>query len=91
MKQKTISGRIKAGTALEIQFLKREMGINQTAVIESAIHHLYQETKAKKPTLSRYELFKKSGFIGGIEAEPDLSVSYKKKYAAYLQKKHARS
>lgn len=90
MKQKTISGRIQADTAMEIQFLQRELGINQTAVIESAIHRLYQETQATKSALSRYERFKKSGFLGGIEAEPDLSVSYKKKYDEYLQEKHAR-
>ncbi|MCE5317008.1 MAG: hypothetical protein LLG04_06545 [Parachlamydia sp.] len=88
MKQQTISSRIKTETALEIQFLKKELGINQTSIIESAIHHLYQETKQKKKQ-SRYELFKKSGFIGAIKAEPDLSVNYKKKFADYLSEKYA--
>jgi hypothetical protein len=90
-KAKTVSSRISAETIMEIQFLKKELGVNQTAVIQSAIHHFYQETKAKKPSSTRYELFEKAGFLGTVKAEKDLSETYKEKLADYLKEKHAQS
>lgn len=86
---KTISGRINAETATEIQFLKKELDLNQTAVVQSAIHLLYQQTRAKKTKLTRFEKFKKTGFLRAIQAESDLSETYKEKYDEYLKKKHA--
>ncbi|MBS0656604.1 MAG: hypothetical protein JSR46_12565 [Verrucomicrobia bacterium] len=78
-KTKTVSSRISAETIMELRFLKRELGVNQSVVIQSAIHHFYQETKAKKPGFTRYELFEKTGFLGTVRAEEDLSETYKEK------------
>lgn len=89
MKEKSISSRVTPNTFMEIQFLKRELGINQTEIVQNAIHLLYQTTKTEKPKLTRYELFEQSGFLGAIEAEKDLSETYKQKLDVYLKKKYA--
>ncbi len=91
MKYKTISGRITEETALELHFLRNELGTSQTEILETAIHKLYVEAKAMKPKLSRYEFLKQSGFVGSVEAEPDLSSNYKNVIYDYLLKKHGRT
>lgn len=85
---KTISSRVKDDTLMEIQFLKKELGVNQTAVIQSAIHFFYQTTKSKKPKTSRYKMFEQAGFIGAIKEKRDLSETYKQEIDEYLKNKH---
>ncbi len=88
MTEKTISSRVKEDTLIELQFLKKELGVNQTAVIQSAIHLLYQSTKSKKPKMTRYKMFEQAGFIGAIEAKSNLSETYKQEIDEYLKKKY---
>lgn len=88
-KQNIIHARISDITRKEIEYLKVELGIDQTtAIIEFALHHIVTEYKNKSKQKSPFEALQGMNLIGSIDADPDLSENYKNVVQKGVGKKH---
>jgi hypothetical protein len=88
-KQNIIHARISETTRKEIEFLKVELGLEQTtAVIEFALHHIVSEYKKKIKRQSPFDILFGMDLIGSNDMDPDLSENYKKAIKKGLIKKH---
>jgi hypothetical protein len=88
MKSSVIHARAPKKTLEEIEFLKKDLGLESTTeVIHFALHHLVIERKKAKAK-SPYELLEEIGEFGASALSPELSSNYKDTIKKRLKKKH---
>lgn len=89
MKTKMISARVDEQLELQIEYLKRSLGVKtRTQVLTEAVHHLYEDIKEKEAHKTPLELLEELQLIGCLEVEGSLSINYKKQLSDSLHKKH---
>lgn len=89
VKNRTIHARIDEGTYEEIEFLKRDLGFDETTqVVSFALSHLFRERVEKRALKSPFERIEELELMGALKGPPDLSENYKSVITKSLSKKH---
>jgi len=87
MKNKFLSARLNSDMEHKAEYLMKALSIGKTSLIETAIGHLYEETRKRCQKKSPFALMEECHLIGALEAEPDLSTNYKAHLTRSLEKK----
>ena len=77
------------GAAAKLSYIRDVTNQDLAGILQSAIDVYYHQlqTPARKPL----EIAQKFGFIGCIQAEPDLSKNYKSVVQSIIEQRHADS
>lgn len=87
MKSKFLSARLNPDTEYKAQYLMEVLHVGKTSLIETAIGHLYEETRKRCQKKTLFALMEENHLIGALEAESNLSEEYKAETLKSLEKK----
>lgn len=81
-----VNARLNSEEALRIKTLVQLTGLTVSDILKKALFFFFSHVQGSKS--SAYEIFTKSGFIGGFSGRSDLSVKYKDLLTEGWRRKH---
>jgi metal-responsive CopG/Arc/MetJ family transcriptional regulator len=81
-----VNARLPEDDAKKLAYLAKAERKSVSEIIRAAIQRYYSEAKSAEAAAAG--ILRRIGFIGCVEGDGDLSVTYKKHVDAYLRRKH---
>ena len=72
--------------ANKLTYIQQQTGQDTEAVLKVAIEHYYQQLQPRQKTA--LDIFQDLGLVGCIDADPDLSTTYKSVISQSLKQKY---
>ena len=81
-----LNARLNAEQAAHLAGIQQQTNQSVSEIIRQALEMYYQAV-CQRPVAAK-EILSKNGFVGGFEADPELSTSYKTQLQQSLAEKH---